>query len=373
MKTNNAKHSHSNFADDFEIYKRLTTIDLEESAYQKAATPGYCFEHQTNVLATHWHPEFFPLWVAKQRIQHLYPNCENQLVIPTDHNQLKTYGSYAGVEVDCYSPEFNRKIQLLLHFNARRIEGASVLKAMLQHTYGFRERFFEQFLDTILLPTSAFLVEKAIKNCGASQHTAMLVKEETARFRQIFKEEYASTPEQAITNSLLVNFFKNLTIRYEKHEIEKAIVLIMAIKKQVYANIDLSFFYTTNQIIEETRGLGGCIVVPHPEQFWTVLLADYDIDGVEIWNPSSHEYSRFLAQVLRRKNEQPAYSHRSLLTFMGDDTHFSKLYEQIQQDEKPHRELGFQPAWDDISIKKELIKGGISKAHTIAAYRERLG
>lgn len=65
-------------------------------------------------------------------------------------------------------------------------------------------------------------------------------------------------------------------------------------------------------------------MIPHPEQFWPILLTGYDVDGVEVWNPQSHRYTNFLVSVLNEKNRRMDSSERPLLIFMGDDTHMSE-------------------------------------------------
>ncbi len=46
------------------------------------------------------------------------------------------------------------------------------------------------------------------------------------------------------------------------------------------------------------------MVIPHPEQFWPILLADYDVDGYEVWNPQSREYTDFLIRALDNQNKR---------------------------------------------------------------------
>jgi hypothetical protein len=48
-------------------------------------------------LAVHWHPEFIPMPLIAERIEAVYPEKENELVIPTQHNVLTRYGQYTGV------------------------------------------------------------------------------------------------------------------------------------------------------------------------------------------------------------------------------------------------------------------------------------
>ncbi len=181
-----------------------------------------------------------------RRLEGMYPDKRNALIIPTQHNVITSYGDYAGVEVDCYSRGFNQKVQ---------------------------------------------------------------------------------------------------------------------------------YFYRTSEVIEEARALGAGIVIPHPEQFWPILLADYDIDGIEVWNPQSRKYTEFLISVINQKNRCSGFSKRNLLIFMGDDTHMAEKTRapEVQDQEKAGREIGYQPAWDDLSIRKALIRAGASRRNVIQEYEARLG
>jgi len=128
-----------------------------------------------------------------------------------------------------------------------------------------------------------------------------------------------------------------------------------------------------NEIIEEARGLDGGVIVPHPEQFWPVLLADYDVDGYEVWNPQSREFTEFLIQTVIRKNKA-GQGGRRLLVMMGDDTHLSeKILDPEQQDpDKAAREIGHQPPWDDKAVRKILNMGDFDKRKVIDEYQSRL-
>lgn len=104
------------------------------------------------MLAVHWHPEFVPMHLISQRIKATFPNRKQELVIPTQHNEIIIYNGYAGVEVDCYSKGFNQKVQLLLHFESAKLEEAGVLKEMLAHTFKYRSSQLFDFIHTITKP-----------------------------------------------------------------------------------------------------------------------------------------------------------------------------------------------------------------------------
>lgn len=127
-------------------------------------------------------------------------------------------------------------------------------------------------------------------------------------------------------------------------------------------------------MIEEARSLGAGVVIPHPEQFWPILLRNYDVDGIEVWNPQSQQYTEFLINVVLDQNRRGYHRDRPMLIFMGDDCHMSeKLKLPTEQDpEKAAREVGLQHAWDDLGIAKGLIMAGVSRKTVMDEYRARL-
>jgi hypothetical protein len=120
--------------------------------------------------------------------------------------------------------------------------------------------------------------------------------------------------------------------------------------------------------------LGAGIVIPHPENFWPILLADLDVDGIEVWNPQSFEYTEFLVHVVNRENKTLLRGRRPLLVTMGDDCHLGeKLKDPAHQDEeKASREIGYQPPWDDLTIRKALIVANANRMNVIREYKSRL-
>jgi len=148
-------------------------------------------------------------------------------------------------------------------------------------------------------------------------------------------------PPASIKNKLLRNYFDELCAELDVSLVLRIQIFLRALKEIVKSHFSLKFFYRTSEIIEEARALGAGIVIPHPEQFWPILLADYDVDGYEIWNPQSREYTEFLISVLERKN-QGRKPGRRLLAFMGDDTHFGEKLKSPEAGsrEKAEREIG---------------------------------
>ena len=359
---------------DYTTYRSLVFSQLTDEQQTRIAEPTDVFPRQESVLAVHWHPEFVPMPVIEQRIDRMFPNRTTQLIIPTQHNRLMSYGPYSGVEVDCYSGGFNRKVQLLLHFESTRLERADVLRGMLAHTFRYRARQLFEFWDTVTEPAYEGRLHEAAAAVGADDSLIAFTRQQTDKMRRLFAELEGETPEEAIRNKLLTNYFDALRPHCPEILLRRAITLLKAVKAVVKANFSIEFFYATEEIIEETRSLGGGIVIPHPEQFWPILLADYDVDGYEVWNPQSREYSEFLIHVVKRVNRDRS-TGSPLLIFMGDDCHMGeKVKDPAYQDpEKAGREIGLQPAWDDLSIRKTLIAAGADRHDLIENYKARLG
>ncbi len=356
-------------------YAAIVAIDLTEEQRQRVATPAIVEPRQEDVLAIHWHPEFVPTDVIWQRVQGTFPNRQRELIIPTQHNVLLEWGPYAGVEIDCYSEPFARKVQLLAHFSAEKVRGADTLRAMLAHTHKYRASQLFEYIDSVLEPAFEDRVERAAAKTGADETIVRFVRLHVARLKKLIDANWSSTPEDMLKNKLVRNYFHTLRRRYEEPVIARAQMFLAAVKGIVKAGFSPTYFYRTREIIEEVRGVGGCIVIPHPEQFWPILLADYDVDGIEVWNPQSREYTEFLINVVNHQNKTWRRERPPLLITMGDDTHFGeKVLDPAYQDaEKAGRELGLQPGWDDVAIRKSLSLAGTDRARVIEEYKDRLG
>lgn len=363
--------------DDWEREQFSAVIDTALTPTQKRliVEPERTYPLQDRVLATHWHPEYVPMDLVARRIDAMYPNRSVELIIPTQHNELLSWGEHSGVEVDCYSSGFNRKVQLLMHFRTDRLEqGADKLRAMLAHTFRYRS---SQLLDLMASLTEPSLEERrqeAAGETGASEDLVELCRLYTAKLRTMLEEHWTTISPQMVKNKLVRNFFDMLRARHGDRVIGRAQVYIKAVKTIVKRHFSLEFFYRASEVIEEARSLGAGVVIPHPEQFWPILLADYDVDGIEVWNPQSREYTEFLVHVVHSKN-QSRRDGRELLVFMGDDCHLGeKIKSELHQDPaKAAREVGYQPAWDDMAIRKGLIKAGMDRRRVIEEYSARLG
>ncbi len=391
------------------LFRSLIVTDLATWQAEQVTTPPAVHESQREVLATHWHPEFVPMGLIRQRIDAMFPGREDQLIIPTQHNELTSWDGYTGVEVDCYSSGFNQKVQLLLHFESGRVasgnaappsapgaaaasapapseagradktdnvdktDRAHTLRSMLAHTRKYRASQLYDYVRAVVHPTDD-VAGPAVRETGADDDVLAFARLMTGKFAQLLETHGAAMPEDMVKNKLLRNFIDGLRGDWEDTFIDRVQAYLKAVKEQVKQRFPLGYFYRATEFIEEAHGLGGCVVIPHPEQFWPILLAEYDVDGYEVWNPQSSRYTEFLISVVNRKNRGPGLSRREILVFMGDDCHLGeKTRPREQQDTaKAAREVGLQPAWDDPAVRKRLSLTGVSRASVIRDYRARL-
>jgi hypothetical protein len=359
---------------DEKYFAKITSTRLSPEQTERILTPSGIYPRQKNVLAVHWHPEFIPLDLIEKRLRAMFPNMSTQLIIPTQHNVLMTFHEYAGVEVDAYSRGFNQKVQLLLHFKAKNVETAHVLKSMLTYTLKYRQNQLNDFIHTLIKPNEKRL-QQAAEETGATDECIRFVRIQINKLNELLERHYDRLPIEMFKNKLLRDFLDEYRPEYGDAWINRAQTFIQAVKLIVKSHFSMRYFYRTSEIIEEARSLGGRIVIPHPEQFWPILLADYDVDGYEVWNPQSRRYTEFLISVLNRKNSQATESREKLLLFMGDDTHMSeKVRDPDKQDrEKVSREIGIQPAWEDMHIRKALITANMNRRLVTGEYKSRLG
>jgi hypothetical protein len=361
-------------AEDERDFLRINDFSLAPDQIQRIVAPARTYPRQEYVLAAHWHPEHVPMEMLVQRINTLYPNRVDELIIPTQHNVLMDYDGYQGVEVDCYSSGFNRKVQLLLHFKGLDRDRADVLQSMLRHTHRYRASQLFEYLDALAEPAFEDRRQKAAGRTNAEEELVAFVRIQAAKIKSLIVTHEGDLPDDVYKNKLVRNYLDALRGRFGDRLINRAQVYAKAVKDLVKEEFSLSYFYRATEVIEEARALGAGIVIPHPEQFWPILLADYDVDGIEVWNPQSQQYTEFLINVVNRRNRMGWHGKRPILVFMGDDCHMSEKTRPLseQDPDKAAREIGLQPAWHDFSIRKSLIINGMSRRKVIAEYRTRL-
>jgi hypothetical protein len=346
-----------------------TVLSAEEQA--RVIVPTEVLARQERVLAVHWHPEFVPMPLIQQRIEATFPHCAQSLIIPTQHNEITTYGDYCGVEVDCYSAGFNQKVQLLVHFKANRLDRAGVLQSMLAHTFRYRSSQLFEYLDVLTGRDEARLSAVAA-DTGAAEETIAFARIHARKLSALIDKHHDAVPQDALKNKIIRGFLDAQRPRYGDRLVTRVQAFAQAVKMRVKATFPMQYFYRASEVIEEARSLGAGVIIPHPEQFWPILLADYDVDGYEVWNPQSQRYTEFLIDTLARKNRK-GWTERKQLVFMGDDTHMSeKLRNPDSTSDKVRREIGVQPAWDEIGIRKRLLASGMDRSCVIREYTDRL-
>ena len=358
---------------DERLFAAITDTRLDEAARTRITTPAVVQPTQEAVLAVHWHPEFVPMELIRSRIEASYPAMRTSLIIPTQHNELMEYGPYTGVEADCYSRGFNQKVQILLHFRTERLREAGVLRSMLAHTLSYRSTQLFDYLRAVTGDDDALLAAAA-RETGSEEELVALTRILCRKLSALLAKNEGALPQDAFKNKLVRNFVDGFRPELGERTVNRVQVLLRAVKQLVKAQFPLTYFYRTTEFIEEARGLGGGVVIPHPEQFWPILLAEYDVDGYEVWNPQSQRYTEFLINVLHEKNRRKAAGERRMLVFMGDDTHMGEktLPAANGNSNKTRREIGLQPAWDDLSIGKKLIVADMDRVRVIEEYTARL-
>ena len=359
---------------DQNAYEKLVTIKLTPEQTERILEPAQVFPKQDTVTALHWHPEFVPMEIIRQRVNATFPKKTNELIIPTQHNEVLSYdGEYSGVEVDCYAPQFQKKVQFLLHFENSKVENADVLKSMCRHTRNYRSSQLFELMDSIIDPKFDDRLQAAASSTAADDDLIRFVQWGTRKLNRLFNINEASTPIDHIKNKLLANYFDLLRLQFDDRLINRAQSFIRAVKKIVKKEFSPEYFYRAEEFIEETRSLGGGILIPHPEQFWPILLAEYDVDGYEVWNPQSRQYTDFLINVVANQNKNRS-GKRKLIISMGDDCHMGEKVKnpEVQNREKASRQIGVQLAWDDLHIRKSLNLANMDRLKLIEEYKARL-
>ncbi|MDR0356189.1 MAG: hypothetical protein LBJ64_10735 [Deltaproteobacteria bacterium] len=355
--------------DDIIAFDRLTSIDLTFEEQTLAGTPDQVDQQEKRLLAIHFHPEWIPLPLIENRLALAFPQAEDRLVIPTQHNRLTTMGDWAGVEVDCFAPNFGQKIQLLIHFKKTAITKAGAFKDMLDQTFSYRAHQLLEILAALTNPSES--ISKEIKDNGLDHEALDLASFFAFRLEELIRTRnvLASERSEMLKNRLLTDFMLARNQGIEPALFSDSLAAANMVKSMVKRRLDYNRFRSAHEVIEEARSFNAGVIIPHPPQFWPALLDDLDVDGWEVWNPSTPKQTLFLIDCLSRTKRR-----RPLLAFMGDDTHMSsKIRPNITEDKNgAGREIGFQPPWFDPEVVSALKKTGQSRERTMDEYRARM-
>ena len=186
-------------------FKSCISTELNSLQRGWVTNPEETYPRQGAVLAVHWHPEYIPMELIRERFDNLYPNRHDELIIPTQHNQITEYGKYAGVEVDCYSSGFHSKVQLLLHFQKEKLEHASVFKNILKHTFTYRSSQLFNFLHALTRPNEQIL-QWAAEETGATAEVVDFVRYQAQRLERLLDLQYDAVPAASIKNKLIRDY-----------------------------------------------------------------------------------------------------------------------------------------------------------------------
>lgn len=363
--------------EDEAIFRHLVNDAVPADSLEGLAQPVTCYPGLTHVLAIHWHPQHIPLSVARRRLAALFPDARDMLVIPTEHNVLHVWDGFAGVEADCRDFRLGLKVQLLLHFREERVREAHTLRSMLRHTALYRGIQLRDLLETAAYPDAdghRHRVERAVRATGSGPEVIEVAAAYAAKLLTLLDAEGDTPTTDERRSTLLRDFAEAMRPTLGPVLTPQVHAYTKALRDRVKAEFPLDFFHDARAFMEEARALGGLVTIPHPEQFWPILLAGYDVDAIEVWNPQSRRHTNFLISVVREANERRAGS-RPTLVMMGDDTHCGEMLRLSDAPERPRpaREIGVQPLWEDPVTLKELEKAGMTRPRVIEAFRQRLG
>ena len=363
-------------AQDWVEFNRLTSMCLSPEEEKLAAISDQQPSDTKEFMAIHWHPEWVPLGLIKQRVARSFPQAENSLLIPTQHNQIMSLGAWAGVEADVYARQYGLKVQLLIHFPVERLGKSSALQAMMNKTYNYRANQLMDILDR-LVETEPGQVGSDFKICSVSEAALHMARVFAARLRALIGQSGIMQHSQTemLKNRLLADFIFARTKPEDAVVVQQALAYIEVVKKKVKGELNPDAFYTPEEVIEEARGFGAGVVIPHPPMFWPILLSGLDVDGWEVWNPSTPKHTLFLLDALKRANnlgQRPR--RRPLLVFMADDTHMSGKIRSNTNSRTGFstREIGFQAPWFDSEVRVELRDMNQSLLGTLNEYKARL-
>ena len=302
------------------LFNRLTSVELSAEERRRVARPDRFAPEAERFLAVHWHPESASLELVQERLSAAFPRARDFLVIPTPHNQLAVFEPYAGVEADAYDRGYGLKIHLLFHFPADRLPRAGAFLDMVDRTYRYRARQLREILDFLAGPGLDDISGPSLKAAGPE--VRRLARFSAIRLRELVdRSGLIGTPRDGmLKNHLLPDFM--IALFGPDTRLPLALEVVRAAKNKVKAALNPDNFYTPRELMEEAKSFGAGVVIPHPPVFWPVLLDDLDVDGWEVWNPSTPHHAEFLTRALARANEARG-RRRRLLAFMADDTHLS--------------------------------------------------
>ncbi|MDR2460464.1 MAG: hypothetical protein LBE38_06755 [Deltaproteobacteria bacterium] len=356
--------------EDWDAFKLLTEVILSPDEKIAAETPTYTDEEEERIFALHFHPEWVPMELLKRRIKRAFPKAKSIFAIPTQHNVIMSLGQFSGVEADVFNYSYNMKIQLLIHLKSDKLKDAHTLQSMMEKTFRYRGLQLLDILEQVAFPDED--MKKEIKKMGFHEESIKQARFFASKIKLLVEESgITQTPgAEMLKNRLLTDFIEIRGATLDPIRKDRLLSLVNHIKKMVKSRLNPKRFHTDQEVIEEARALNAGIVIPHPPQFWPVLLDDLDVDGWEVWNPSTPKHTIFLIQCLKRRGK----IKRPLLAFMGDDTHMSSKIrpDMVSDKDGAKREIGFQPPWKHQEVQAALKDAGQGRDRTMDEYLARI-
>jgi hypothetical protein len=242
---------------------------------------------------------------------------------------------------------------------------------MIERTFRYRELQLLDILSLASSPDTAAASELCRAGFEPAEREAAALY--AARLKAMIDASGIASGPGAVMlkNRLLTDYMERRARAGDPTGLDRLIALTNMLKARVKGAVDPTRFHEARDLIEEARGLGAGVVIPHPPRFWPALLAELDTDGWEVWNPSTPSHTVFLTECLARKGAVK----RPLLAFMGDDTHMSSKIRLHMVSDKGggDREIGFQPPWKDPEAQAALKAAGQSRRRTMEEYMARIG
>ncbi|MDR3203178.1 MAG: hypothetical protein LBV23_00320 [Deltaproteobacteria bacterium] len=356
--------------EEIEVFNRLTRVELTEEERRLAVTPIETAQDERRLMAIHFHPEWTPIEFIEARLKRAFPKADDTLIIPTQHNQIMTMGPWAGVEADVFSPSLSQKIQLLIHFKSSALTKAGPLMEMMERTFSYRALQLLDVIEALSMPDSE--IQKELLKTGLAGQALEIASQYALKVAGLVESQKILGSQRSVMlkNRLLSDFIQALGKDLPPSLMGEVLSLIKLIKGIVKKRLRPTCFFSAQEVIEEARSIDAGVVIPHPPVFWPVLLDDLDVDGWEVWNPSTPSHAVFLINCLSRAPK----GRRPLLAFMGDDTHMSSKIRPKMLDDKvgSESEIGFQHPWFDAKVQQALKAAGQSRERTMDEYRSRL-
>lgn len=192
---------------DWQHFNRLTSVELSNDEKIAASRPNLTAPVAREYLAVHWHPEWVPLEFIEERLKTAFPQADNFLAVPTQHNKVMAIGPWAGVEVDVYDRRYGQKVQLLIHLPVDRLPQATAFQAMIEHTYNYRAHQLMDILNRLASPEGLSKIKDSLK-CSITDPAVKMARFYATRLRAMIEKSgiIGGNRDEMLKNRLLPDF-----------------------------------------------------------------------------------------------------------------------------------------------------------------------